>query len=290
MTACAERRPEGPGRPNSAPEVGQGWPIKPRARRGILPFWLVVSSVFQTTKAVLYMRYLYMEQIIVFYCQYRAASHAKQAVLIPKPVLFLLATQCPGVCCPLETIFLVMLKFNCWWETFIPLPKTVEPWLPERSWVLTDDVSFGWDYTSCSQVFSCKQFGDFFLDRWEMFVLHPSTKNPDSCQALLNCIEWWLSCFVWMRLHKLQPGLQLQAIRWLFSRQMRDVCSSILNKKSRQLSSTFEFYWVMTDDVSFEWGYTSCSQVFSCKQFGDFFLDRWEMFAPHPFTKNPDSC
>ncbi len=138
------------------------------------------------------MRYLYMEQIIVFYCQYRAASHAKQAVLIPKPVLFLLATQCPGVCCPLETIFLVILKFNCWWETFIPLQKNVEPWLPERSWVMTDDVSFGWDHTSCSQVFSCKQFGDFFLDRGEMFVLHPSTKNPDSCQALLNFIEWWL--------------------------------------------------------------------------------------------------
>jgi len=95
---------------------------------------------------------------------------------------------------------------------------------------------------------------------------------------------------MWMSLAKLQPGLQLQAIRWLFSRQMRDVCSSSLNKKSRQLSSTFEFYWVMTDHVLFGWGYTSCSQVFSCKQFGDFFLDRWEMFVLHPSTKNPDSC
>ncbi len=28
------------------------------------------------------MRYLYMEQIIIFYCQYRAASQGKQAVLI----------------------------------------------------------------------------------------------------------------------------------------------------------------------------------------------------------------
>ncbi len=71
---------------------------------------------------------------------------------------------------------------------------------------------------------------------------------------------------------------------------MRDVCSLSLNKKTWQLSSTFEFYWLMTDDVSFEWGYTSCSQVSSCKQFGDFFLDRWEMFVPHPLTKTPDSC
>ncbi len=31
------------------------------------------------------MRYLYMEQVIIFYCQNRAASYAKQAVLIPKP-------------------------------------------------------------------------------------------------------------------------------------------------------------------------------------------------------------
>ena len=83
-------------------------------------------------------------------------------------------------------------------------------------WVMTDDVSFGWASTSCSQVFSCKQFVDFVLDRWEMFVPHPLTKNP------------------------------------------------------RQLSSTFEFYWVLTDHVSFGWGDTGCNQVFSCKQFVDF--------------------
>jgi len=66
------------------------------------------------------MRYLYMEQIIIFHCHYRAASHAKQAVLIPKTihqvynvVLVMLATQHPGGCCPLETNFLVISKFNC---------------------------------------------------------------------------------------------------------------------------------------------------------------------------------
>jgi len=52
------------------------------------------------------MRYLYMEQILNFYCQYRAASHAKQAVLITKPDLFMLAMQWPGLCCTLEAFFL----------------------------------------------------------------------------------------------------------------------------------------------------------------------------------------
>jgi len=34
---------------------------------------------------------------------------------------------------------------------------------------------------------------------------------------------------------------------------------------------TFEFCWLMTGHVSFGWGDTSYNQVFSCKQFGDFF-------------------
>ena len=198
------------------------------------------------------MRYLYMEQIIIFYCQYRAASHAKQAVLIPKPVLFMLATQCPGLCCPLETNFwwfqnstvderhsstqnllsLDFLKgfFLDRWEVFVLHPSTKIQQLSSTFqvyWVLTDHVSFGWGDAGWNQVFSCNQFGDFFLDRWEVFILHPSTKSPDSCQAL------------------------------------------------------FEFYWWMTDDVSFEWAFTSYNQVLSCKQFGDFSLNRWEMFVPN---------
>ncbi len=46
-------------------------------------------------------------------------------------------------------------------------------------------------------------------------------------------------------------------------------CSFFIHQKSRQLSSTFEFYWLMTDHVSFEWAFTSYNRVFSCKQFGD---------------------
>ncbi len=62
---------------------------------------------------------------------------------------------------------------------------------------------------------------------------------------------------------------------------MRGICSSSLHKKLPTAVKHFKIYWVMTDHVSFEWGYTSCSQVFSCKQFGDFSLDRWEMFVPN---------
>ena len=84
-------------------------------------------------------------------------------------------------------------------------------------WLMTYDVSFEWSGTSYNQVLSCSQFGDFLLDGWEVFILHPSTKKP------------------------------------------------------RQLSSTFEFYLLMTDHVSFGWGGTGCCQVFSCKQFSVFF-------------------
>ncbi len=150
------------------------------------------------------MRYLYMEQIFFFNCQYRAASHAKQAS----------HAKSRGVCSS-------------------SLPK--QPWQLSSTfefyWVLIDHILFEWGHTGCNQVFSCKQFGDFFLDRWEMFVLHPFTK------------------------------------------------------KSWQLSSTFCIYWVMTDHVLFERAFTSYNQVFSCKQFGDFFLDRWEMFVLPPSTK-----
>ncbi len=98
--------------------------------------------------------------------------------------------------------------------------KNVEPWIPKRSWLMTDDdVSFEWGHTSCSQVCSCKQFGDLFLNRWEVFIPHLLTKSPDSCPAL------------------------------------------------------FEFCWVVTDDVLFEWGHTSCSQVFSCNSVTFFWTD-----------------
>ncbi len=173
----------------------------------------------------------------------------------------MLATQCSALCCPLETNFwwfqnerhsstqkmlsLDFLKgFECWlimfWlnellqvtirslvasnsvtffstdersSFFIPPQKTQQLSSTfEFYWVLTDHVSFGWGDAGWNQVICCKQFGDIFLDRWEVFVLHPSTKSPDSCQAL------------------------------------------------------FEFYWWMTEHVSFEWAFTSYNQVLSCKQ------------------------
>ncbi len=161
------------------------------------------------------------------------------------------------------------------------------------------------------------------LDRWEVFVLHPSTKCFDSCQALLNFIDCWLSMSHLDELLRVTIRCSAVSNSVTFSRQMRDVRSSSLHnkvltavwhflhfidwwlimiclnsllqvttrssaasnsltfswqmrgahssstKKPRQLSSTFEFYWLMTDHVSFEWAFTSYNQVFSCKQFGD---------------------
>ncbi len=44
------------------------------------------------------------------------------------------------------------------------------------------------DLLQINQVFSCKQFGDFFLDRWETLI--PLTRHPDSCQAFF--VFYWL--------------------------------------------------------------------------------------------------
>ncbi len=102
--------------------------------------------------------------------------------------------------------FLVISNFNCWWETFV-YTKNVECWLPERFWVLIDHVLVEWAFTSYDQlVLSCKQFGDFFLDRWEVFVLHASTKNPTAVEHfwILLSADW--SCLIWMRWCRLEPG------------------------------------------------------------------------------------
>ncbi len=237
------------------------------------------------------MRYFYMQQIIIillpisssFPCQ-ASCIDSKIIHQVYSLVLFMLATQCPALCCPLETFF--------WWFQ----NSTVD----ERCLSLHKprQVSCTFTVTECSLIMShlnkviqvaaksLAASSSLTFSRQMRGVRSSSLhKNPDSCQALLHLLSVDWSCSVWMRWYKLPPGLQLQAIRWLFSRQMTDVCSSYLNKKSRQLSSTFEFHWVLIDDVSFEWGYTSCSQVFSCKQFGDFFLDRWEVFDLHPLTK-----
>ena len=208
MTACAERRPEGPGRPNSAPEVGQGWPITPRARRGTLPFWLVVSSVPHYKSSSLYALSLYGTNHC-FLLPIPSSFPCQASCVDSKTGLVLAGHAMPRSVLSSWNNFFGDFKIQLLMRDIHPSTKNVEPWLPERSWVMTDDVSFGWGYTSCSQVLSCKQFGDFFLDRWEMFVLHPSTKTPTAVKHFwILLIDDW-SCFVWMSFFKLQPGLQL---------------------------------------------------------------------------------
>lgn len=148
------------------------------------------------------MRCLYMKQINIFDCQYRAASHAKQAVLIPKPDYFMLATQCPGLCWTLEAFF-------CYFK--IQLLRDVHPSTQNcralnSKRVLSGDwspVSFESAFTS--QVFNCHQFSVFFLDGWDTSVPHPLTHISHSCQAFLNLFTDDCLCFVWMRWFNLQP-------------------------------------------------------------------------------------
>ncbi len=198
------------------------------------------------------MRYFYMQQIIIillpisssFPCQ-ASCIDSKIIHQVYSLVLFMLATQCPALCCPLETFFwwfqnstvderclslhkprqvsctftvtecsLIMSHLNKVIQvaakslaassslTFSRQMRGVRSSSlhksPDSCQALLHLLSVDW---SCSvwmrwykyhQVFSCKQFGDFFLDRWQMFVPHTLTKNPDSCQALLNFIECWL--------------------------------------------------------------------------------------------------
>ena len=65
MLACAERRREGPGRPNSAPEVGQGVLLGEHGQasqgpgEGLCLSWLVVSSVPHYKSSSIYALSLY---------------------------------------------------------------------------------------------------------------------------------------------------------------------------------------------------------------------------------------
>ena len=151
------------------------------------------------------MRYLYMEQIIIFLLPISSSFPCQASCVDSKTSLVHAGHAVPRTLLPSWDKFLVISNFNCWWETFV-YTKNVECWLPERFWVLIDHVLVKWAFTSYNQVLSCKQFGDFFLDRWEVFVLHASTKNPTAVEHfwILLSADW--SCLIWMRWCRLEPG------------------------------------------------------------------------------------
>ncbi len=153
------------------------------------------------------------------------------------------------------------------------------------------DLSVDWScffwmrWYKLQQVLSCKQFVDFFLDRWEVFVLHPSQKKHDSCQALLNFIECWLIIFCLNEV--IQAATRSSAISNSVTFFLTDErCSTNgslfipSQKNPDNCLALFAFIEWCTDHVLFERAFTSYNQVFSCKQFGDLFLDRWGMFVP----------
>ncbi len=113
--------------------------------------------------------------------------------------------------------------------------------------------------------FSCEQLGDSFLDRWEMLCIPSLKKSSDCCQADLKFIEWWLIMFqlnviVWVAAR----SFSCQQLGDFFSTDERCLFFHLSTKSlSWQLSSSFEFYWLMTERVSFEWDFTFRSSVVS---------------------------
>ena len=138
--------------------------------------------------------------------------------------------------------------------------------LSSTFWTLltADHVLTECGHTTCNQVFSCKHFGDFVPNRREVFILHPSIKNPGSCQALAES-SWLISDHVLIE----WGHTSCKQVNSCFQ-QTRAVRSSSLHKMSRQLSSTFESVLLTADHVLNECDHTTCNQVFSCKQLGDF--------------------
>ncbi len=116
----------------------------------------------------------------------------------------------------------------------------------------------------------------FFLDRWEMFVLHPSTKILDSCQALLNFIDWWLVMFCLDELFQVTTRSSAVSNSVTFS-LTEERCSFFIPPQNFPTAvKHFSIYWVMTDDVSFEWGHTSCNQFpNSCQALLHLLSDDW---------------
>lgn len=161
------------------------------------------------------------------------------------------------------------------WQGFvccdIPSDKTVEPSSLKRSQVLIDHVSFDWGPTSYKQVIiTCKSL----------------PKTIDCFQAPQT--DWWMSCLneLWqLTIRCLAVGNLVTCFlaRW----EVRS--SPVLEKQPAAVKSWCYFFWLITDHVSFEWAFTSCNKVFSCKQLVDVI---WadEVFHPHPSTKCPDSC
>jgi len=96
-------------------------------------------------------------------------------------------------------------------------------------------------------------------------------KKPDSCQALLSFIQWWLVMFCLEEVMQVAArGSAVSNSVTFFSTDER--CSFFIPpQKTPTAVKHFEFYWVMTSHVWLGRGHASCRQGFSCKQFGDFF-------------------
>ena len=152
-----------------------------------MPCWLVVSSVPHYKSSSLYALSLYgtnCKMLLLISsslpCQASCVDSITRLVHSGRAV--------PRLCWTLETFFGEFQNAAVDERCSSSHKNFDYPWVLETSWVMTGLVSLN-ELLQFNQVFSCKQFGDFFLDRWE-FVPHPFARNPDSCQAFF--VIYWL--------------------------------------------------------------------------------------------------
>ncbi len=112
-------------------------------------------------------------------------------------------------------------------------------------------------------------------------------KNPDSCQALLNFIEWWLIMFCLNEVTQVAARSSAASNSVTFF-SIDERCSFLI--PPQKTPTAVKHFWILLiDDWScFVW--MSFFKLQPGKQFGDLFFDRREVFVLHPSTKFLDSC
>ncbi len=146
------------------------------------------------------MLYLYMEQINHELTLPISSSSPCQASCVgSKTTLFMLATQCPGLCWTLNPFFVLFnLKIQLLMRD-VPPPKK----MPSREF--PKGLLEWWLIMFLELTIRCSAASSSVTFSREMFLI-PSQTPSTSCQALLIFFEC-RSCFNWLRLYKLQPCL-----------------------------------------------------------------------------------
>ncbi len=132
---------------------------------------------------------------------------------------------------------------------FVLHPFTIKSWQLSDTFciLLIDDWSwFVWTaFYKLQPGLQLQAIHWLFLDRWEVLILHPQ-KNPDSCQAHLNFIDWWLIMSHLNELLQVTTRSSAVSNSVTFSWQMRGARSSSTKKNpdSCQAHLNFIGWWL----------------------------------------------